>query len=270
MILDLDNPLAIKIRKEIVKALNDFDMIQKNDHLMVCVSGGKDSTILSLLLKDIQRRSGIPFSFECVCLDQKQPGFDAAEFVQFYSSNGLKLTILEKDTYSVVKEKTPEGKAYCTLCSKFRRAILYDHATTIGATKVVLGHHRDDLIETLFLNMLYVGTMATMPPKLKSDDGRNIVIRPMTYVKERDLIELKNQWQFPIIPCNLCGSQDGLKRKKMKLLIQQLEKDIPNSSASILTAMKNVNLNHLLDTSAWTSFANYKQDSTQDSFSNLT
>lgn len=251
MTVDYELPIAQKIRKDIVRALNDFDMIQPNDKIMVCVSGGKDSTILSLLLKEIQRRAEMDFSFECVCLDQKQPGFDAAEFVRFFESNGLKLTIVERDTYSVVKEKTPAGKAYCTLCSKFRRAILYDHATAMGMSKLALGHHRDDLIETLFLNMFYVGNLSSMPPKLLSDEGTHTVIRPLCYVKEADLIELKNLWSFPIVPCNLCGSQEGLKRKKMKQLLQELETDIPNIGSSLLTAMKNVKPSHLMDSNLW-------------------
>lgn len=249
--VDYELPLAQKVRKELVRALNDFNMIQSNDRIMVCVSGGKDSTILALLLKEIKRRAEIEFDFECVCLDQKQPGFDAAEFVNFYKSNGIKLTIIEKDTYTIVKDKTPQGKAYCTLCSKFRRAILYDQASLMGMTKLALGHHRDDLIETLFLNMFYVGNLSSMPPKLTSDDGQHTVIRPLCYVKEDDLIELKNQWQFPIIPCNLCGSQDGLKRKKMKALIKELEVDIPNVAASLLTSMKNVKPSHLMDSNLW-------------------
>lgn len=251
MTVDYELPLAQKIRKDIVRALNDFDMIQSNDKIMVCVSGGKDSTILSLLLKEIQRRAEVDFSFECVCLDQKQPGFDASAFIEFYKANGLKLSIVERDTYSVVKEKTPEGKAYCTLCSKFRRAILYDHATAIGMNKLALGHHRDDLIETLFLNMFYVGNISSMPPKLLNDDGTHTVIRPLCYVKETDLIELTKLWNFPIIPCNLCGSQEGLKRKKMKRLIHELEGDIPNIGASLMTAMKNVKPSHLMDSSLW-------------------
>lgn len=249
--VDYELPLAQKIRKEIVRALNDFDMIQDHDRLMVCVSGGKDSTILALLLKEIKRRAEINFDFECVCLDQKQPGFDATAFVQFYKANDITLTIAEKDTYSVVKEKTPQGKAYCTLCSKFRRAILYDFATKLGIKKLALGHHRDDLIETLFLNMFYVGSLSSMPPKLISDEGSHTVIRPLCYVKEDDLVELKNQWRFPVIPCNLCGSQEGLKRKKMKQLIKDLEVDIPNIASSLLTSMKNVKPSHLMDSNIW-------------------
>lgn len=252
MTVNYELPLAQKIRREIVRALNDFDMIQPNDRIMVCVSGGKDSTILALLLKEIQRRAEIDFDFECVCLDQKQPGFDASEFINFYKAHGIPLTVVERDTYSVVKEKTAVGKTYCTLCSKFRRAILYDHATTLGIKKLALGHHRDDLIETLFLNMFYVGHISSMPPKLINDEGTHTVIRPLCYVKEEELIELKQQWGFPVIPCNLCGSQDGLKRKKMKKLIKDLEADIPNVSSSVMTAMKNIKPSHLLDSNLWT------------------
>lgn len=249
--VNLEHPLAIKVRKEIVRALSDFDMIKPNDHIVIGVSGGKDSTILSLMFKEIQKRAPMDFTFECICLDQKQPGFDASSFIEFFKDQEIPLSIIEKDTYSIVKEKTPEGATYCTLCSKFRRAILYDQTSLKGAKKLALGHHRDDLIETLFLNMFYVGNMASMPPKLLNDDKTHVVIRPLCYVPEAQLIELSQLWNFPIIPCNLCGSQDGMKRKKMKNLIKELEKDIPNLSASLLTAMGKINSPQLLDEKFW-------------------
>lgn len=256
--IDFENPLAVKIRKEIVRALNDFDMIKENDHIAIGVSGGKDSTILSLLFKEIQKRAPINFTFECICLDQKQPGFDATEFKNFFSSQEIPLSIIEKDTYSVVKEKTPEGGTFCTLCSKFRRAILYDQAAIKGAKKLALGHHRDDLIETLFLNMFYIGNMASMPPKLLNDDKTHVVIRPLCYVPEAWLSELSEIWKFPIIPCNLCGSQEGMKRKKMKLLIKELEKDIPNIGSSLITAMGKISTTQLMDEKLW-DFKNLEQ-----------
>lgn len=249
--IDFDNPLAVKIRKQIVQALNDFDMIANGDKIAVAVSGGKDSSILVALLNEIRKRSERKFTVEAMILDQKQPGFEIAAFKNWIESLGIKLHVLEKDTYSIVKEKTPEGAVYCTLCAKFRRAILYDFAHDHGFTKMALGHHRDDLIETTLLNMFYVGQLGTMPPKLLSDDGRNIVIRPLSYVAEKDLIQLSQDWAFPVIPCNLCGSQDSLKRKKMKKLIKDLEKDIPNIGASILTALGNINPSQLLDQDLW-------------------
>lgn len=248
---DLESPLAVKIRKQIVQALNDFDMIADGDNIAVAVSGGKDSTILVALLNEIRKRSERKFTLEAMILDQKQPGFDVSDFKNFIESLNIKLNILEKDTYSIVKEKTPEGSIYCTLCAKFRRAILYDFTHAQGFTKMALGHHRDDLIETTLLNMFYIGQLGTMAPKLKSDDGRNIVVRPLAYVAEKDLIQLAKDWGFPIIPCNLCGSQETLKRKKMKKLVQELEKDIPNIGASILTSLSNVNPSQLLDQKLW-------------------
>ena len=252
--VDFENPLAVKIRKQIVQALNDFDMIADGDKIAVAVSGGKDSSILVALLNEIRKRSERKFTIEAMILDQKQPGFDATAFRAWIESLGVNLHILERDTYSIVKEKTPEGAVYCTLCAKFRRAILYDFAHDNSFTKMALGHHRDDLIETTLLNMFYIGQLGTMPPKLKSDDGRNIVVRPLAYVAEKDLTQLAKDWGFPIIPCNLCGSQETLKRKKMKKLVQDLEKDIPNIGSSIITALGNVNPSQLLDQELW----NYK------------
>lgn len=249
--VDFESPLAVKIRKQIVQALNDFDMIADGDKIAVAVSGGKDSSILVALLNEIRKRSERKFTIEAMILDQKQPGFDATAFKTWIESLGVKLHILERDTYSIVKEKTPEGAVYCTLCAKFRRAILYDFAHDNQFTKMALGHHRDDLIETTLLNMFYIGQLGTMPPKLKSDDGRNIVVRPLAYVAEKDLTQLAKDWGFPIIPCNLCGSQETLKRKKMKKLVQDLEKDIPNIGSSIITALGNVNPSQLLDQELW-------------------
>lgn len=249
--IDLASPLAVKIRKQIVQALNDFDMIADGDKIAIAVSGGKDSTILVALLNEIRKRSERKFTLEAMILDQKQPGFDVTDFKNFIESLDIKLNILEKDTYSIVKAKTPEGSIYCTLCAKFRRAILYDFTHAHGFTKMALGHHRDDLIETTLLNMFYIGQLGTMAPKLKSDDGRNIVIRPLAYVAEKDLTQLAKDWGFPIIPCNLCGSQEALKRKKMKKLVQELEKDIPNIGASIITSLSNINPSQLLDQKLW-------------------
>ncbi len=239
MQLETETKLATTIRKDMVRALNDFDMIADGDRLMVCVSGGKDSSVMLALLKEIQKKSERKFTLHPVILDQKQPGFDVSKFKTWIENLGFTLTVLERDTYSVVVEKV-QGGTYCSLCSRFRRAILYDHAVEQKYTKLVLGHHREDALETLLLNLFYQGITASMPPKLKSDDGRNIVIRPMCYVSEKNLQELSIEWQIPIIPCNLCGSQDGLKRKKMKALLEDLEKDIPSIKASMINALSNI------------------------------
>ncbi len=244
--IDFEHPLAIKIRKQIVQALNDFNMIEDGDKLMVCVSGGKDSSILLALLTEIQRRSERKFQIEAGILDQKQPGFNATQFKQWVESIGVKLHVIEKDTYSIVKEKV-QGGTYCSLCSRLRRAILYDFAYDNGFTKLALGHHQDDIVHTTLLNMLYIGTMSAMPAKLLSDDGRNILLRPLCYASERDIEELATAWAIPIIPCNLCGSQDGLKRQRVKKLVRDLEKEIPHVYQSIQTALTNVKPSHLMD-----------------------
>lgn len=245
-LVDRQHPLAVKIRKQITQALSEYKMIANNDKIMVCVSGGKDSSILTILLDEIRKRAELNFSIEAVILDQKQPGFEVLKFKKWLEDEGIKFNIIEKDTYSVVKEKVTDG-VYCSLCSKMRRAILYDYAFENKFSKMALGHHRTDLIETTLLNMFYTGHIATMPAKLKSDDGRNIVIRPMIYVAEADLIELSHAWGFPVIPCNLCGSQEGMKRQKMKKLIQTLEQDIPSLSSSFITALQNIKPSHTLD-----------------------
>ncbi len=244
--IDFEHPLAIKIRKQIVQALNDFNMIEDGDKLMVCVSGGKDSSILLALLTEIQRRSERKFQIEAGILDQKQPGFNATQFKQWVESIGVKLHVIEKDTYSIVKEKV-QGGTYCSLCSRLRRAILYDFAYDNGFTKLALGHHQDDIVHTTLLNMLYIGTLSAMPAKLLSDDGRNILLRPLCYASERDIEELAAAWDIPIIPCNLCGSQDGLKRQRVKKLVRDLEKEIPHVYQSIQTALTNVKPSHLMD-----------------------
>lgn len=249
--IPIDSPLAVKIRKKIVQALSDFDMLEDGDKVMVCVSGGKDSSILLTLLKEIQRRAEINFTIEAAILDQKQPGFQIQDFKNWIENDvGVKLHVIEKDTYSIVKEKV-QGGVYCSLCSRLRRAILYDFAHAQGFTKLALGHHKDDLLETLLLNMFYTGNISSMPPKLKSDDGRNILLRPMAYVDESDLIELQKEWAFPLIPCNLCGSQEGLKRKKIKALLKNLEQDIPAIKESLLTSMKNIKPSQMLDQNLW-------------------
>lgn len=256
--IDFNHPLAVKIRKQIVQALNDFNMIEDGDKVMVCVSGGKDSSVLLALLTEIQRRSERNFTVEAAILDQKQPSFQVAEFKKWVESLNVQFHIVERDTYSIVKEKI-QGNTYCSLCSRLRRAILYDYAHSNGFTKLALGHHRDDVVHTALLNLFYVGTMAAMPAKLKSDDEKNILLRPLTYVSERDIEELAAAWNFPIIPCNLCGSQDGLKRVRVKKLVRELEKEIPNIYASIQTALGNIKPSQLMDQELW-DFKNLKTD----------
>jgi tRNA 2-thiocytidine biosynthesis protein TtcA len=248
--VDFNHPLAIKIRKQIVQALNDFSMMAPQDHWMVCVSGGKDSSILLALLKEIQKKSPISFTFEGVILDQKQPGFKVDEFKTWVESLDIPLTILQKDTYSIVKEKVTDG-VYCSLCSRLRRGLLYAHAKKNGFTKLALGHHRDDLIETSLLNLFFTGRLAAMPPKLLSDDEKNLLVLPMVYVAESDIEALAKDWQIPIIPCNLCGSQEGLRRKRIKRLITDLEKEIPEIRSSMIGALGNIHCSQLLDKRLW-------------------
>lgn len=255
---NFETPLAQIIRRDIVKALNDFNMLENNDRLMVCVSGGKDSSILLALLTEIKRRAEINFELEAVILDQKQPGFQVESFKKWVESLGVKLHVLERDTYSIVKEKITDG-TYCSLCSRLRRAILYDFAFDRGFNKIALGHHKDDLLQTTLLNLFYGGHLASMPPKLKSDHGKNILIRPLCYVPESDLIQLSEQWKFPIIPCNLCGSQEGLKRQRMKKLLNELETEIPNIRASMIKALSQVQVSQLMDQRHW-DFKNLKAD----------
>lgn len=245
--IDFEHPLAVSIRKQIVKAIADFNLLQEGDKLMVCTSGGKDSSILLALLTEIQRRAPYRYEVEAVILDQKQPGFEPKAFQSWVENDvGVKLNVIERDTYSIVTEKIQDG-VYCSLCSRLRRAILYDFAFDHGFTKMALGHHRDDSNQTLLLNLFYTGKLSAMPPKLKSDDGRNILIRPLFYVAEKDLIELAAYWNFPVIPCNLCGSQEGMKRQRMKRLLRDFEKEIPNIGQSMLTAQTNIRLSQLAD-----------------------
>jgi tRNA 2-thiocytidine biosynthesis protein TtcA len=220
--VDQDNPLAIKLRKQMVETISHYKLIEDGDRVMVCVSGGKDSSILLALLKEVQRRAPYDFELAAVLLDQKQPGFDDRSYRDWVEKKvGIELTVLERDTYTIVKEKVV-GKSYCSLCSRLRRGILYDYAHANGFNKMALGHHRDDSAETLLLNVFYSGKMQAMPPKFRSDDARNVVIRPLVAVSEDDLRTLSEAWAIPIIPCNLCGSQEGLKRKKIKRLITYL------------------------------------------------
>lgn len=242
------NKLQKRLRRNVGSAIADYNMIEEGDRVMVCLSGGKDSYAMLEILMGLQRNAPIKFELVAVNLDQKQPGFPEAVLPTYLDSLGIEYHILEKDTYSIVTSKIPEGKTYCSLCSRLRRGTLYGFAEEIGATKVALGHHRDDIVETLFLNMFHQGKLKAMPPKLLSDDKKNILIRPLAYCRESDLIALAELKQFPIIPCNLCGSQDGLQRNAVKEMLIQWERQFPGRIDTIFGAIKNVSPSQLADT----------------------
>ena len=237
------------LRRDVGHAISDFSMIEDGDLVMVCVSGGKDSYALLDILSNLKKHAPIEFEIHAVNLDQKQPGFPANVLPNYLKGLGLKYTVLEKDTYSIVKDKIPIGKTYCSLCSRLRRGILYNYAEEIGADKIALGHHRDDIIETLFLNMFYGGKLKAMPPKLLSDDKRNVVIRPLAYCKESELQKFSELMQFPIIPCDLCGSQDNLQRQVIKQMLRQWDKEFPGRVESIFRSICNVSASQLADSS---------------------
>ena len=241
------NKLQKRLRREVGNAIIDYNMIEEGDRVMVCLSGGKDSYTMLEILRNLQRNAPVNFSLVAVNMDQKQPGFPEHVLPQYLDKLGVEYHILERDTYSVVKEKTPEGKTTCALCSRLRRGSLYGFADEIGANKIALGHHREDILETLFLNMFFGGTLKAMPPKLLSDDGKNIVIRPLAYCKEADIAEFSRLMAFPIIPCNLCGSQPNLQRQVVKEMLAEWEVKHPGRLESMFKAVTNVAPSQLAD-----------------------
>jgi len=256
------NKLQKKLRRETGRAIADFNMISEGDKVMVCLSGGKDSYIMLEILRNLQHSAPVNFELVAVNMDQKQPGFPEHILPEYLEKEGVAYHILEKDTYSIVKEKVPEGKTTCGLCSRLRRGSLYGFAEEIGANKIALGHHRDDIVETLFLNMFYGGKMKAMPPKLRSDDNRNVVIRPLAYCREKDIIEFSALKEYPIIPCNLCGSQKNLQRQVIKDMLQQWDKQQPGRIENIFAAVQNIAPSQLADTRLF-DFENLEQGQQQ-------
>lgn len=236
------------LRRDVGRAIADYNMIEEGDLVMVCLSGGKDSYAMLDILLSLQKHAPIDFTLHAVNLDQKQPDFPEDVLPAYLDALKVDYTIIEKDTYSIVTDKVAEGKTYCGLCSRLRRGILYNHAQSLGATKIALGHHRDDIVETLFLNMFYGGKLKAMPPKLLSDDKRNIVIRPLAYCKEKEISRYAELSNFPIIPCNLCGTQDNMQRQAIKAMLQQWDKSHPGRIETIFTSIANVSLSQLADT----------------------
>lgn len=233
------------------KAIADFNMIQEGDRVMVCLSGGKDSFTLLTILHQLRKRAKINFDLFSFTLDQAQPGWDDSQLRHWLHERNIQHTILTRDTYSIVKEKIPEGKTYCSLCSRLRRGIIYRYAEEHGFNKIALGHHRDDLIRTLLMSIFYNGDIRSMPPKLLSDNKKHVVIRPLSYVQEKDIIDYAGEQDFPIIPCTLCGSQENLARKKVGHLINQLAEENPKVPSNILHALQSIKPSQLMDKTFW-------------------
>lgn len=252
------NKLSKKLRRLVGRAVVDHSMIEEGDRVMVCLSGGKDSYTLLDVLRSLQRKAPVRFTLFALNLDQKQPGFPSNVLPGYLDELDVEYHIVEEDTFSIVKDLTPDGKTYCPICSRLRRGILYNRANALGATKIALGHHLDDAVETLFLNMFFGGKMKSMPPKLLSDDGANVVIRPLYYVRERDIARFSGFQQHPIIPCNLCGSQENMQRQIIKEMCGRWDEIQPGRVENIARAMQNVVPSHLADPNLF-DFADLKQ-----------
>jgi tRNA 2-thiocytidine biosynthesis protein TtcA len=252
------NKLSKKLRRLVGRAVVDHSMIEEGDRVMVCLSGGKDSYTLLDVLRSLQRNAPVRFTLFALNLDQKQPGFPSNVLPSYLDELDVEYHIVEEDTFSIVKDLTPDGKTYCPICSRLRRGILYNRANALGATKIALGHHLDDAVETLFLNMFFGGKMKSMPPKLLSDDGANVVIRPLYYVRERDIARFSGFQQYPIIPCNLCGSQENMQRQIIKEMCGRWDEIQPGRVENIARAMQNVVPSHLADPNLF-DFADLKQ-----------
>lgn len=235
------------LRRDVGKAVADYNMIEEGDLIMVCLSGGKDSYTMLDILLSLQKHAPIDFRLIAVNLDQKQPGFPEHVLPTYLTELGVDFHILEQDTYSVVKEKVPEGKTFCGLCSRLRRGSLYTYAKKIGATKIALGHHREDIVETLFLNMFFGGTLKAMPPKLLSDDKQNVLIRPLAYCSEQEITRYAKLREFPIIPCNLCGTQENIQRRTIKEMLKQWDREYPGRVESIFRSVTNISPSQLAD-----------------------
>ena len=253
------NKLQKRLRRQVGTAIADYQMIENGDKVMVCLSGGKDSFCMLDVLRNLQKTAPVDFELIAVNMDQKQPGFPEHVLPQYLQEQGIPFHIIERDTYSVVKQVIPEGKTTCGLCSRLRRGTLYGFAEEIGATKIALGHHKEDIVETLFLNLFFGGRLKAMPPKLLSDDKRNILIRPMAYCREKDLQAYSDYKQFPIIPCNLCGSQENLQRQTIKQMLAQWEKEFPGRTETIFSALQKVSPSQLADTNLF-DFMNLQLD----------
>lgn len=257
------NKLQKRLRRNVGEAIADFNMVEDGDKVMVCLSGGKDSYTLLDILMGLQKSAPIHFDIVAVNLDQKQPGFPEQILPNYLKSIEVPFEIIEEDTYSVVKRVIPEGKTTCGLCSRLRRGIIYGWAEKNGVNKIALGHHRDDIIETLFLNMFFGGKLKSMPPKLNSDDGKHIVIRPLAYAKEKDIAKYAKEKAFPIIPCNLCGSQENLQRQNIKMMLQDWDRKFPGRIETIFKSITNVAPSHLADTNLF-DFVNLQQSSAEE------
>ena len=246
--MNRENPLHLKLIKSVWQVVNEYYIIEPNDKIMVCISGGKDSYTMLSILMYMQKNSPFPFEIIAVHLDQKQPDYPAHILPKYLSELDIEYKIIEKDTYSIVKEKIPEGKTMCSLCSRLRRGQLYAVAEELGVNKIALGHHREDIIETFFLNLLFSGKLETMPPKYKTDNEKFTVIRPLAFCKEEDIIQFSKEENFPIIPCNLCGSQENMQRRNVKNMLKEWETKTPGRTEVIFNSLKNISPTHMLDT----------------------